>query len=354
MARSMPEALRRLFLDEVRYRGFEGRRPTFGKPLAPVSVDRASGMPRFTTPALLAGRVLGAALAVAVLSPGEAAAFCRSTTCSGDCARDEFGCKTEGAPLAWPGMCVGYSLQKDGTANISIVQVRKVIAACFVAWSDLECPDGELATLAFSELDDVGCHRTEYAEDHANANIVLFQDNNWTYQGIDNTLAKTTVTFDNESGEIFDADIEINHAYNEFTVSDTNVVYDLQSVVTHEVGHFIGLDHSDDFDATMYARYDEGTVELRTLEPDDIEAACAVYPPGRDATCDPQPRGGFAYDCAPDEDSTATQDEGGGCAISRTESAAPWLFALGLAVLAAGARRRASRLPETRSRTCAC
>jgi hypothetical protein len=307
-------------------------------------------MTRLAPPSL--ARIFGAALAAAaMLASADAAAFCRSTTCSGDCPRDENECKTTGAKLYWPGMCVGYSLQKDGTANISMVQVRKVITSSFVAWSDLECAEGGLATVAFTELDDVACHRTEYAEDHANANIVLFQDNNWTYQGIDNTLAKTTVTFDNDTGEIFDADIEVNHAYNEFTVSDTNVVYDLQSVMTHEVGHFIGLDHTPDFEGTMYAGYDEGTTELRTLEPDDIDAACAVYPPDRTATCDPTPRGGFAYDCAPDEDSTATKDEEtSGCAIAAprmpatpTHSTHASLLLLGLLGAAAGARRRAAR-----------
>jgi hypothetical protein len=304
-------------------------------------------MIRSTLARLPARIALASALAAsALLSSTDASAFCRSTTCTGDCARDEDGCKTSGADLFWPGMCVGYSLQKDGTANIPMVQVRKVMAASFVAWSDLDC-DGELATLAFSPLDDVGCHRTEYSAEHGNANVVLFQDNSWQYKGIDNTLAKTTVTFDNDTGEIFDADIEVNHAYNEFTTSDQNVVYDLQSVMTHEVGHFIGLDHTPDFDATMYAGYDEGTTSLRTLEPDDIAAACAVYPPNRQAKCDPDPLNGFAYDCAPDEDSTATEEgaDGGGCTASGgNHHGGAWasLLFMTLACAARSRRRRAT------------
>jgi len=292
---------------------------------------------------------LGLVLAAAtLLVAGRAEAFCRSTTCTGDCARDENECKTTGAKLFWPGMCVGYSMQKDGTVNLSMAQVRKAISKTFIAWTDIVCdpakPD-ETATIAFSLLDDVACHKTEYNEDKGNANIVLFQDNKWIYKGIDNTLAKTTVTFDHETGEIFDADIEINTAYNSFTISDQNVKYDLQAVVTHEVGHFIGLDHTLDSAATMYAGYDEGTTEIRTLEQDDIDGACAIYPPSRKATCNPEPRGGLAYQCS---DFKPPGDDG--CAISPgSANGGGGLACFSLLGILAGlgrARRRRSSRPR--------
>lgn len=272
---------------------------------------------------------LGAATAFAA---APASAFCRSTTCSGDCPRDENGCKITGAPLAWPGICVGFSIQRDGTVNLPMAKVRPAIEAGFVAWSDLDCGAGT-ASLAFSELDDVTCHRAEYAEDGPNANIILFQDTRWSYKGADNTLAKTTVTFDTDSGEILDADMEINHAYNEYTVDDDHVVYDLQSIVAHEVGHFIGLDHSADPDATMFAGYDEGSTTIRTLEADDIAAVCAVYPPDRGGDCEPEPKNGLADECVT-EGAGGGAGEGSGCGIAagapRGSLIALGLFCLGL------------------------
>jgi hypothetical protein len=113
--------------------------------------------------------------------------------------------------------------------------------------------------------------------------------------------------------------------------------------VTHEVGHFIGLDHTLDFDATMFAGYDEGTTELRTLEQDDIDGACAIYPPSRAATCDPDPKGGLAYECSdfvpPEESGCATSPraptrEGAGGALA--------CFSL-LTWLSCAARRRLRR-----------
>ena len=283
----------------------------------------------------------GLALGGLAMVAGErgADAFCRSTTCAGaDCPRDEDGCKTTGKELFWRSRCVGFSVQKDGTANLPMEEVRAVIEAGFLAWTDLPCEVGA-ATIAFSSLDDVACRKAEFSPDGANANVVMFQDSKWDYAGVENNLAKTTVTYDTGTGEILDADLELNFAFNELTVGDDAVVYDLASIVTHEIGHFIGLDHSPDPLATMFAGYEEGSTIQRTLEDDDIAGVCAAYPPGRDATCAPQPRGGLGDACAGDE-----EEEGGGCAaargVDRGARGAGWCAA---ALLAAACGRRSRR-----------
>src|SRR5690606_4975210 len=133
----------------------------------------------------------------------------------------------------------------------------------------VDCGNG-FASIAFARLDDVACHRAEYVADGPNANVVMFQDYKWDYTSQDNTLAKTTVTYDSETGAIRDADIELNHAFNEFTLTDDGVVYDLQAVLTHEIGHFIGLDHTSDPAATMNAGYAKGDTHQRDLDADDV------------------------------------------------------------------------------------
>ena len=208
-------------------------------------------------------------------SPAEA--FCRSTTCAGDCARDSDGCKTEGEPLYWPTLCAGFSLQEDGSAHIDMPVWRDVAFQSFGAWVFLDCGDGE-ATISFQQQKDVACHQSEYDPDGPNANIILIQDTKWKYKSDANTLAKTTVSYDTETGEILDADIEMNHAYNEFTTGDDYVAYDLQSILTHEIGHFIGLDHTFDYSATMNAGYSQGTIDLRTLRHLPAESGCRLRP----------------------------------------------------------------------------
>ena len=292
-------------------------------------------------------RLSSVAVALAtLLASASAHAFCRSTTCSVDCERNADGCKVSGEPLSWPSMCVGFSMQRDGTQWIPMADVLPIVHAAFAEWSDRDCDGGGQSTIAFVELDMIDCHEAEHNPSDPNANVILFQDSRWTYTDADNTLAKTTVTYDTATGEIFDADIEINHAHNGYTLTDppgecsaANDCYDLQSVLTHEIGHFIGLDHTKASTATMNAGYTRATTELRSLEPDDVDAVCGVYPPGREATCDAEPRNGLGNECASD---------GCGCSMARRDWGWPMLAGL-LVLLRYGAARQASRSGRQRA-----
>jgi hypothetical protein len=54
--------------------------------------------------------------------------------------------------------------------------------------------------------------------------------------------------------------------------------YDLQLTLTHEIGHCLGLAHSTDSDAIMYAYQADGTgTAERALDPDDSDGLVAIY-----------------------------------------------------------------------------
>jgi hypothetical protein len=82
----------------------------------------------------------------------------------------------------------------------------------------------------------------------------------------------------------------VNTADTRFALSDTEQGADLQAVMTHEVGHYIGLAHSFDPDSIMVARYcqnqdlrcGESVDRARSLSNDDVRAVCAAYGPGSD------------------------------------------------------------------------
>ena len=112
------------------------------------------------------------------------------------------------------------------------------------------------------------------------------------------------------------------------------------------LGHFIGLDHSDLFTATMSPDYRKGQIQQRSLEDDDVAGLCAIYPPNRTEKSDPFPRGGFSSSC---EEEVET-----GCTVCTTRiGSAPqpspsrhWLWPLAMAAiirLRARSRRHASR-----------
>jgi len=285
---------------------------------------------------------MAAALAVLgslVLAADPASAFCRSTTCraSGtkECKTDESGCPADGAKLFWPTSCISYATNELGTQDLDPVDTRAIIKKTFQAWTDVPCPNGGIASMAFQEREPVTCKRSEYNKTGANLNVVLFQDDDWKYRGIDGTLAKTSVTYNDETGEIYDADIEVNTANNTVTISDDprKIQYDLQAILTHEVGHFIGIAHSLDDSAVMAPTYSPGSIAQRKLSPDDVKAVCAVYPPNSGVACNVEPRGGYSPACDPPE-------EGGVCSV-----AAPGAPS-GAAASAAGGRARLLSTPQ--------
>jgi hypothetical protein len=123
-------------------------------------------------------------------------------------------------------------------------------------------------------------------------------------------LAVTSVFARKVDGEILDADIELNAVTFEWADLSKHPelrqsAQDLQNTLTHEFGHFIGLDHTcslsvaragqtDDKgqpvptcsrasesvrETTMFAAVIPGDMDRRTLADDDQRAVCTVYPP---------------------------------------------------------------------------
>jgi hypothetical protein len=105
------------------------------------------------------------------------------------------------------------------------------------------------------------------------------------------TIALTTTTFDLNTGQILDADIELNSEAFVFTtvnapkcsppvvpVSQNCIASDIQNTMTHEVGHLLGLDHALDTNSTMYESAPLGEIDKRFLDSDSKQFICDVYP----------------------------------------------------------------------------
>ena len=59
--------------------------------------------------------------------------------------------------------------------------------------------------------------------------------------------------------------------------SDDGSATDVQATITHEIGHALGIDHSDIPDATMYFEILGNAVHQRSLDDDDEKAVSHLY-----------------------------------------------------------------------------
>ena len=290
----------------------------------------------------------------------------------------------DGKPFQWQQTCIqvtGYPNQND-FPDMTADQVQTAATGAADAWSS--------AGLACTYLSiDVALSSAPAPTASADKkNSLIFRhkdwcspsDSAWTCSYDPAALAITSVFVQRSTGRIQEADIEVNDRW--FNWTDLELFpadkskQDLQNALTHEMGHLIGLDHTcfmavgnlvrpndnqgnpvpDCSSAppevratTMFASAVPGDLSKRTLEPDDQQAVCDIYPLARDP----------AYCPTDSTGSTGTGDSGsggllskGGCALAAgdglpSNGGAPVVAATMVAmVLRHRQGRRAGRAPR--------
>ncbi|MFL5270916.1 MAG: hypothetical protein ACJ79E_02455 [Anaeromyxobacteraceae bacterium] len=196
------------------------------------------------------------------------------------------------------------------------------------------------------------CHAPDAAEDCSSAFDC------WD-ETVEDVIATTSVSYVAGTGEILEADMEINAMDSAgtsgflMTCSDTAPATDIQNVVTHEAGHLLGLAHACedstmhpaavDFtlagcpgntNPTMFPSSPPGELSKRSLEPDDVAGVCFLYP-----------RGEAAPECVGVVRQETRNDTGSSCGSGSAQPDALALLAIP-AILLRRRGRRAARAQE--------
>jgi hypothetical protein len=187
-------------------------------------------------------------------------------------------------PLAWKQFPVRYFVTDRGVPGVDADQFRDAVARAFDTWRQVP---GAGASFTF-----VGFTSAEPFEDDG-MNVLGFEDR----PELERVLGATTYLIDRVTGDILESDIFFNSAF-DWSVAPAGETgkEDVQSIATHEIGHLLGLGHSAlgetelrpdggrrviAAESVMFPiAYSAGSIESRTLKPDDVAGVSDIYGAG--------------------------------------------------------------------------
>lgn len=194
-----------------------------------------------------------------------------------------------GSELRWYSPTVDFYLNTDGFQDFDPVELERATLQCVRTWEALNFG------LRFNYK---GLTHKKAAEG-SDENIIYFEQDPNTWKALfpsqENALAMTRVWSDGD-GAIEGFDMVFNDARHTFsnTLDPGLAKYDYLNTCVHEMGHVLGLDHSDIDDATMFATAATADFSKRDLATDDINGIRYLYRAGMPSEEDELGCGGVA------------------------------------------------------------
>ncbi len=191
-------------------------------------------------------------------------------------------------PLRWYIDAVDVFHDSSLTPDAPSDGVLDAINASLAAWDDVACEHPALVN-AGPVTDGAAFKIDDDTNSRHGTNIIIFEDEAaWDANHGDSeldmsmTVALTTIFHVASTGKIMNFALEMNDPAFKFGIAPTGYAFDIQNTITHELGHVMGLDHTDSgatdwTQQTMYFQTEPAETLKRTLGDDDRAGFCELY-----------------------------------------------------------------------------
>jgi hypothetical protein len=214
------------------------------------------------------------------------------------------------APLRWFTNTATFYIDATPPDELDPEAAINQIRESFEVWASLTCDDESYpfdfvygGTLSGRP---VGFDKTD---PNNNENIVVWVKPPLLWEYDADAVAMTSLTYDTTNGQIVDADVELNDRGYVYSGNGGAGKVDLKNTLVHEVGHFLGLDHSQVPTATLFRKAPPGETKKRDLIDDDVAGYCALYGPNAPPLPEPPPN--------------SSEPNGNGCAQASSPESSP-------------------------------
>jgi len=253
-------------------------------------------------------------------------------------------------PLRWMrSNCVIMRANSAGSADVADDSELEALNRAVANWT---AATQACSFLRLKVLEPSADAKPGFDRQGPNENVVSWIEDDWQSLKAGDGPAATgasaiTIVFFNDQptsadyGRIYDADIYLNGQHFTFSTGGERGLTDVENVLTHELGHVMGLDHTCDdgqrrpvpldnsghpipscssrglseavTEATMYPNASTGETKKRSPEVGDVHGICQTYPLAKDPKrCEPvdvSPRGGGCALGSPATGAAARRDD---------------------------------------------
>jgi hypothetical protein len=195
-----------------------------------------------------------------------------------------FGTGVGTARLHWATMPIRWFATDRSVPGVSSTEFRAAVERAFKTWTDVPTSSMQFVFGGTTALE---------PDQDDDLSVLGFQN----HPEMDRVLAATSFDFNDDTGELIEADIFFNSFFEWSTaVGGDAARFDLESVAVHEIGHLLGLGHSAIGEtelrpeggrrvlgsgAVMFPiSIGRGAIADRVLQPDDIAGISDLYPEG--------------------------------------------------------------------------